>query len=198
MSSALNSPASDHERVVWPRPRRPHIAFPALCPGRGNAAWPVSGQARTVCGTAEGHEHCQRFVADRDLPFEGLKVELMRSSHSGDSQAAREFYACLLGKAVRFRPHGAGKQSVFALVAAGFGVTLATESQAAVTRARRGIQPIAETERSLADRTGLASRAGGRGRRPLCRVLARRNPFTAPCLRPATAAAVWQKRDPSP
>jgi DNA-binding transcriptional LysR family regulator len=48
------------------------------------------------------------------------------------SHATREFYASLLGIGVRFRSHPAGKQSIFALVAAGFGITLATESQSQV------------------------------------------------------------------
>ena len=29
---------------------------------------------KEVCGSAEGHEQCQRLVADRDPPFEALKV----------------------------------------------------------------------------------------------------------------------------
>lgn len=49
-----------------------------------------------------------------------------------DSHLAREFYASLLGDGVRFSAHPASKQSVMALVGAGFGITLAGRSQAEV------------------------------------------------------------------
>ena len=49
-----------------------------------------------------------------------------------ESQSAREFYASFLGSGVAFQAHPASKQSVFALVGAGFGVTLATMSQSEV------------------------------------------------------------------
>ena len=46
------------------------------------------------------------------------------------SQAAREFYASVLGTAVRVRLHTASKKSIYALVRAGFGIAFATYSQA--------------------------------------------------------------------
>jgi DNA-binding transcriptional LysR family regulator len=46
-----------------------------------------------------------------------------------ESQAQREFFASFLGSGVRFQAHSASKQSVFALVAAGFGITLAARGQ---------------------------------------------------------------------
>ena len=49
-----------------------------------------------------------------------------------ESQTAREFYSSFLGRGVNFQVHAASKQSVMALVGAGFGVTLVTESQAEV------------------------------------------------------------------
>jgi hypothetical protein len=51
-----------------------------------------------------------------------------------------------LAKVHKFHPHLAGKQSVFALVAAEFGVTLVTASQAAVTVPGVVFRPIAETK----------------------------------------------------
>lgn len=47
-----------------------------------------------------------------------------------DSQAEREFLGPLLGGEVCFRSEAAGRQSVMALVAAGFGVAILPESQA--------------------------------------------------------------------
>ncbi|MDR3526342.1 MAG: LysR family transcriptional regulator [Rhizomicrobium sp.] len=49
-----------------------------------------------------------------------------------ESQSAREFYASFLGSGANYRAHPASKQSVLALVGAGFGMTLVTKSQAEV------------------------------------------------------------------
>jgi hypothetical protein len=49
-----------------------------------------------------------------------------------ESQTARELHASFLGDGARLRSHAASKQSVFALLGAGFGVTLATASQSEV------------------------------------------------------------------
>lgn len=49
-----------------------------------------------------------------------------------DSHSAREFYASRLGGTVKFSSHPASMQSVLALVGAGFGITLAAQSQAEV------------------------------------------------------------------
>src|SRR6266702_4324528 len=47
--------------------------------------------------------------------------------------AMREFYASMIGIGVPFQAQPSGKQTVFSLVAAGFGVTLAQQSQAEVS-----------------------------------------------------------------
>jgi DNA-binding transcriptional LysR family regulator len=49
-----------------------------------------------------------------------------------NSHAARDFYTSLLGDNIKFSSHPASKQSVMALVGAGFGVTLVVKSQAEV------------------------------------------------------------------
>jgi DNA-binding transcriptional LysR family regulator len=49
-----------------------------------------------------------------------------------------------MGCGVRFQPHAASKQSVFALIAAGFGITLATTSQAEVVFPGVVYRPIRE------------------------------------------------------
>jgi DNA-binding transcriptional LysR family regulator len=46
-----------------------------------------------------------------------------------ESQGEREFLASVLGSGPDFRSHGASRQSVLALVGAGFGITIVTESQ---------------------------------------------------------------------
>ena len=139
-------------------------------------------------------------LAERDaVEWDDLRDETILIQEWDDSQATRELYASLLGKSARFHPHPASKQSVFALVAAGFGVTLATASQAEVTVPGVVFRPIAETNASV--QIDLVWRPATRGRRrwAVRRLPARRDPVTAPSLTaPATAAGVLQKRDPSP
>jgi DNA-binding transcriptional LysR family regulator len=62
--------------------------------------------------------------------WDDLRHEVVLVQGWEESQAARELFASFLGPGARFSAHAASKQSVFALVSAGFGITLATESQA--------------------------------------------------------------------
>ncbi len=62
------------------------------------------------------------------------------------SHSAREFYASLLGNSVSFSSHAASKQSVMALVGAGFGITLAGQSQAEVVFPGVVYKPIREDD----------------------------------------------------
>ena len=59
-----------------------------------------------------------------------LREEVVLVQGWDESQVAREFYAAFLGEGARFQAHPASKQSVFALVSAGFGITFATASHA--------------------------------------------------------------------
>jgi len=61
--------------------------------------------------------------------WDELRDEIVMVQGWEESQSAREFYAAFLGDGVRFRAHPASKQSVFALVSAGFGITFATADQ---------------------------------------------------------------------
>jgi DNA-binding transcriptional LysR family regulator len=78
------------------------------------------------------------------LTWNQLREETFLTQEWNDSHSAREFYASFLGDAVRFSPHPASKQSVMALVGAGFGVTLATKSQSEVTFPDVVYKPILE------------------------------------------------------
>ncbi len=62
---------------------------------------------------------------------------------------ARELYASFLGSGVNFQSHAASKQSVFALVSAGFGITLATASQSEVTFPGVVYRPIEDENASV-------------------------------------------------
>jgi DNA-binding transcriptional LysR family regulator len=93
------------------------------------------------------HDHA--LAARESVDWADLRDESILIQEWDDSQATRELYASLLGQSVRFSAHPASKQSVFGLVAAGFGVTLATASQAAVTVPGVVFRPIAETNACL-------------------------------------------------
>jgi hypothetical protein len=66
-----------------------------------------------------------------------------------ESQSAREFYTSFLGSGVNYQAHAASKQSVLALVGAGFGMTLVTKSQAEVRFPGVIYKPIAEKNARL-------------------------------------------------
>lgn len=78
------------------------------------------------------------------IGWESLRRETFLVQGWDDSQSAREFYASFLGGGVRFQAHAASKQSVLALIAAGFGITLATTSQAEVVFPGIVYRPIRE------------------------------------------------------
>lgn len=80
----------------------------------------------------------------RDLCDEAILVQDWEDSH-----ATREFYASLIGIGLPLRSHPASKQSVLALVAAGFGLTLVLESQAQVTVPGVAYRQIREENASI-------------------------------------------------
>ncbi len=68
----------------------------------------------------------------KTIKLDHLRDETFLVQGWDESQSAREFYASLLGSGVNYQAHAASKQSVLALVGAGFGMTLVTKSQAEV------------------------------------------------------------------
>lgn len=84
------------------------------------------------------------LVAYEALGWPQLRSETLLTQGWNDSQTAREFFASLLGSGVEFVSHAASKQSILALVAAGYGVTLATESQSLISSPGIVFRPIAE------------------------------------------------------
>jgi DNA-binding transcriptional LysR family regulator len=83
---------------------------------------------RIVAALPQGHRLSGRKAVDWD----SLRDEIFLVQGWDESQSAREFYAAFLGSGVTFHMHAASKQSVFALVGAGLGVTLASMSQSEV------------------------------------------------------------------
>ena len=93
-----------------------------------------------VAALPQGHK-----LASHDfLAWELLRDQIVLTQGWDGSHAAREFYASFLGDSVKFSSHPASKQSVMALVGAGFGLTLATKSQAEVPFPGVVYKPIRE------------------------------------------------------
>lgn len=84
------------------------------------------------------------LAAQKVLDWPRLRKETFLVQGWDNSQSALAFYASFMGCGVKFRCHAASKQSVFALIAAGFGVTLATASQAEVVFPGVVYRPIRE------------------------------------------------------
>lgn len=88
------------------------------------------------------HSH---FMLRQDtLGWEDLRKETLLVQGWDNSQAAREFYTSLVGTGARFHVHASSKQCILALVAAGFGITVVTESQSEVSFPRIAYRMIRE------------------------------------------------------
>jgi DNA-binding transcriptional LysR family regulator len=115
----------------------------ALMPS--HTLWPHAAsqllyREKMVAAVPHGHPLAQQET----LTWASLRDETILVQGWDDSQTAREFYASFMGSGVRFEAHAASKQSVFALVRAGFGITLATMSQAEVAFPGVIYRPIQE------------------------------------------------------
>jgi len=118
----------DHDLYVALTSRRLDVALLAgyvHCP---NVETKRLFRERLFAALPEGHILLRKaHLRWSDLRNETILVQEWEGSH-----ATREFYASLMGIGIPFRSHSASEQSVFALTAAGFGITLATKSQAQV------------------------------------------------------------------
>jgi DNA-binding transcriptional LysR family regulator len=95
---------------------------------------------RLVVALPIGHRLAERETLD----WGALRDDIILVQGSDESQAAREFYASFLGSGARFHAHAASNQCVFALVGAGFGITLTTASQSEVAFPGVLFKPIDE------------------------------------------------------
>ena len=100
---------------------------------------------RLIAALPVGHP----LTARDTLDWPSLAKETILVQGWEESQAQREFYAGLLGSGANFRAHAASKQSVFALVGAGYGITLAVDSQSEATFPDVVFKPIDEPDASL-------------------------------------------------
>ncbi|MPZ35916.1 MAG: LysR family transcriptional regulator [Rhodospirillales bacterium] len=90
--------------------------------------------------------HGHILASYESLTWTLLRDQTLLAQGWDNSHSAREFYASLLGDSVNFSSHPAGKQSVMALVGAGFGITLAMQSQAEVVFPGVVYKPILEED----------------------------------------------------
>lgn len=106
---------------------------------RGSSTVPIFREP-LVAAVPEGH----RLASHDSLMWDLMRDQTLLTQGWDDSHAARDFYATLLGDGVTFSSHPASKQSVMALVGAGFGITLAAQSQAEVVFPGVVYKPIRE------------------------------------------------------
>ncbi len=88
--------------------------------------------------------HGHMLASYESLTWTLLRNQTLLVQGWDDSHAARDFYSSLLGDSVSFSSHPASKQSVMALVGAGFSITLAAQSQAEVVFPGVVYRPILE------------------------------------------------------
>ena len=116
----------------------------------GHAVWPHAVSVplyrdRLLVALPVGH----RLAKCHTVNWDGLRDEVVLVQGWEESQVARELYASFLGSGARFHSHAASKQSVFALVSAGFGITLATAGQAEVAFPGVVFKPIDDPDASV-------------------------------------------------
>jgi DNA-binding transcriptional LysR family regulator len=124
------------------RERRLDVAFMT-----SHTLWPHAVteplyRERLVAALPEDHP----LVGQEALDWGTLRDEMFLVQGWDDNQSVREFYASFMGSGVRFQAHAASKQSVFALVGAGFGLTIATLSQSQVAFPGVVYRPISEDD----------------------------------------------------
>jgi DNA-binding transcriptional LysR family regulator len=119
---------SDHEIFTELVARRVDVALvPSFAPWPQIVMEPLYRE-RMVAAVPQDHA-----LAGRDtLRWADLHRETIFVQEWAQSHAMREFYASMMGVGLPLQSVPAGKQTVFSLVSAGFGVTLAQQSQAEV------------------------------------------------------------------
>jgi DNA-binding transcriptional LysR family regulator len=131
---------NDHELRLALTERRLDAAFVTH-----HALWPGATSipmVREAIAVALPFDHA--LVSHERLTWDQLRAETFLTQGWNDSQTAREFFASLLGSGVAFESHATSKQSILAFVAAGYGITLVTESQAQIALPGIIFRPVAD------------------------------------------------------
>ena len=85
-----------------------------------------------------------KLTRRKALSWQLLRKETILVQGWEDSQAEREFLTSLIGGVADFTDHAASRQDLLALVGAGFGVAIVTQSEAAATLPGIDFRPIDE------------------------------------------------------
>jgi DNA-binding transcriptional LysR family regulator len=80
----------------------------------------------------------------QSLTWAVLRSQVLLTRSWDESVVARDFFESLLGGGVEFVSHSTSNQSILALVAAGYGVTLSVESQSRLSLPGVVFRPISE------------------------------------------------------
>ncbi len=131
---------SDHEIFADLVARRIDVALvPSFTPWPQIVMEPLYRE-RMVAAIPQDHALARRHA----LKWDDLHREKVFVQDWVNSHAMREFYASMIGIGLPLESVPAGKQTVFSLVSAGFGVTLAQQSQAEVNFPGVIFKPIDE------------------------------------------------------
>lgn len=108
---------------------------------RGTNAVPIYRE-KLVAAIPQAHPLAGHDTLSWDL----LREQTLLTQGWDNSHSARVLYASFLGAGMKFSTHPASKQSIMALVGAGFGMTLAARSQSDVAFPGVVYRPIAEDD----------------------------------------------------
>jgi DNA-binding transcriptional LysR family regulator len=115
------SEMSDHELIAGLHDRRLDVALLFGHAVGSHAATVPLYRDRLIAALPAGHPLAVRSSVD----WAALKDETILVQGWDESQAARDLFVGFLGSGARFHSHAASKQSLFALVSSGFGITIA-------------------------------------------------------------------------
>lgn len=131
---------NDHDLYTAIESRHLDVALVA-----GYGAWPNFVTEPLYCERLFAALPMNHPLSERaSVDWGALRNETILVQNWTDSHATREYYASLVGIGAPYRQQPASKQSVFALIGAGFGITLATESQSQVKFPGVVFIPVAE------------------------------------------------------
>ncbi len=125
--------------------RRLHVALTF-----GHVVWPHAESVplywdRLLAAVPAGHA----LAEQPSVNWAVLRNEIILVQGWEESQVARELYASFIGEGATFQSHAASKQSVLALVSAGFGITFTTASQSKTAFPGVVFKPIDDANASI-------------------------------------------------
>lgn len=136
---------NQREIAIGLQERRIDIALITGHKGFPRAASKTLFRERLVAALPREHP----LAEHQSLTWDMLSSETVLIQDWGDNHTQREFYALFLGSGARFQGHAASKQTILALVEAGYGVTFAPESSVTATAPGIAFRPLDEENACL-------------------------------------------------